>query len=199
MRVAIYARISTHLGQNPDLQLDALKDIAKNKGWEVVGEYVDVISGGKSSKQRPQLNNLMQDAVKRRFDCVMIYALDRLARSIEHFINISNELTSLNINLFSMRESIDLSTPTGRAFASVVSVIAQLEREICAERVSLGVRDAIKKRGTWGGRKTNLTPQVKNKVVELRSKGVGIRKIATKLKIGVGTTYDILKSERKVA
>ena len=145
MRVAIYARISTHLGQNPDLQLDALKDIAKNKGWEVVGEYVDVISGGKSSKQRPQLNNLMQDAVKRRFDCVMIYALDRLARSIEHFINISNELTSLNINLFSMRESIDLSTPTGRAFASVVSVIAQLEREICAERVSLGVRDAIKK------------------------------------------------------
>ena len=54
MRVAIYARISTHLGQNPDLQLDALKDIAKNKGWEVVGEYVDVISGGKSSKQRPQ-------------------------------------------------------------------------------------------------------------------------------------------------
>ena len=132
------------------------------------------------------------------FDCVMIYALDRLARSIEHFINISNELTSLNINLFSMRESIDLSI-TGRAFASVVSVIAQLEREICAERVSLGVRDAIKKRGTWGGRKTNLTPQVKNKVVELRSKGVGIRKIATKLKIGVGTTYDILKSERKVA
>ena len=77
--------------------------------------------------------------------------------------------------------------------------IAQLEREICAERVSLGVRDAIKKRGTWGGRKTNLTPQVKNKVVELRSRGVGIRKIATKLKIGVGTTYDILKSERKVA
>ena len=63
MRVAIYARISTHLGQNPDLQLDALKDIAKNKGWEVIGEYVDVISGSKSSKQRPQLNNLMKDHV----------------------------------------------------------------------------------------------------------------------------------------
>ena len=126
MRVAIYARISTHLGQNPDLQLDALKDIAKNKGWEVIGEYVDVISGSKSSKQRPQLNNLMKDAFQRRFDCVMVYALDRLARSIEHFINITNELTALNINLFSMRESIDLSTPTGRAFASMVSVIAQL-------------------------------------------------------------------------
>ena len=97
-------RISTHLGQNPDLQLDALKDIAKNKGWEVIGEYVDVISGSKSSKQRPQLNNLMKDAFQRRFDCVMVYALDRLARSIEHFINITNELTALNINLFSMRE-----------------------------------------------------------------------------------------------
>tara|TARA_B100001057_G_C22580784_1_gene845005 strand:- start:122 stop:721 length:600 start_codon:yes stop_codon:yes gene_type:complete len=199
MRVAIYARISTHLGQNPDLQLDALKEIAKNKGWEVIGEYVDVISGSKSSKQRPQLNNLMNDAFQRRFDCVMVYALDRLARSIEHFINITNELTALNINLFSMRESIDLSTPTGRAFASMVSVIAQLEREITSERVSLGVRSAIKRKGTWGGRKTNLTPQVKNKVIELRDKGVGIRKIATQLKIGVGTTYDIIKTERKVA
>ena len=123
MRVAIYARISTHLGQNPDLQLDALKDIAKNKGWEVIGEYVDVISGSKSSKQRPQLNNLMKDAFQRSFDCVMVYALDRLARSIEHFINITNELTALNINLFSLRESIDLSTPTGRAFAQMMSVI----------------------------------------------------------------------------
>ena len=141
----------------------------------------------------------MKDAFQRRFDCVMVYALDRLARSIEHFINITNELTALNINLFSMRESIDLSTPTGRAFASMVSVIAQLEREITSERVSLGVRSAIKRKGTWGGRKTNLTPQVKNKVIELRDKGVGIRKIATQLKIGVGTTYDIIKTERKVA
>ena len=95
----------------------------------------------------------MKDAFQRRFDCVMVYALDRLARSIEHFINITNELTALNINLFSMRESIDLSTPTGRAFASMVSVIAQLEREITSERVSLGVRSAIKRKGTWGGRK----------------------------------------------
>ena len=103
MRVAIYARVSTQLMQNPQIQIDALKEIAKNKGWEICYEYVDRISGGKSSKDRKQLNQLMQDAVNKRFDCVMIYALDRLARSVEHFVNITNELQSLGITLFSMR------------------------------------------------------------------------------------------------
>ena len=102
MRVAIYARVSTQLMQNPHIQIDALKEIAKNKGWEICYEYVDRISGGKSSRQRPQLNQLMQDAVSKRFDCVMIYSLDRLARSVEHFVNITNELTALQINIFSM-------------------------------------------------------------------------------------------------
>ena len=123
MRVAIYARVSTQLMQNPQIQIDALKEIAKNKGWEICYEYVDRISGGKSSKDRKQLNQLMQDAVNKRFDCVMIYALDRLARSVEHFVNITNELQSLGITLFSMRESIDLSTPTGRAFAQMIAVV----------------------------------------------------------------------------
>ena len=164
MRVAIYARVSTQLMQNPQIQIDALKEIAKNKGWEICYEYVDRISGGKSSRQRPQLNQLMQDAVSKRFDCVMIYSLDRLARSVEHFVNITNELSSLGITLFSMRESIDLTTPTGRAFAQMIAVVAELEKSIIAERVQLGVRNAIAKKGTWG-RKTNLSEQVKENVI----------------------------------
>ena len=129
MRVAIYARVSTQLMQNPQIQIDALREIAKNKGWEVCYEYVDRISGSKSSKDRTQLNQLMQDAVSKRFDCVMIYSLDRLARSVEHFVNITNELTALQINIFSMRESIDMTTPTGRAFAQMIAVVAELEKK----------------------------------------------------------------------
>ena len=195
MRVAIYARVSTQLMQNPQIQIDALKEIAKNKGWEICYEYVDRISGGKSSKDRKQLNQLMQDAVNKRFDCVMIYSLDRLARSVEHFVNITNELTALQINIFSMRESIDMTTPTGRAFAQMIAVVAELEKNIIAERVSLGVRNAIAKKGTWG-RKSNLTPQVKENVISLKRNGVGIRAIATQNKIGVQTVYNILKTER---
>ena len=195
MRVAIYARVSTQLMQNPQIQIDALKEIADNKGWEICYEYVDRISGGKSSKDRQQLNQLMQDAVKKRFDCVMIYSLDRLARSVEHFVNITNELSSLGITLFSMRESIDLTTPTGRAFAQMIAVVAELEKSIIAERVQLGVRNAIAKKGTWG-RKSNLTEQVKENVIALKNRGVGIRSIARQNKIGVCTVYNILKTQK---
>ena len=140
----------------------------------------------------------MKDAVARRFDCVMVWSLDRLARSVEHFVNTTNELNSLNIQIYFHKESIDGSTPTGKALLQMCSVVAELERSLISERVSLGVRHSIKTKGTWGGRPTNLTPQVKDRVVELREKGLGVRKIATQLKIGVGTTYNILKLERKV-
>ena len=94
-----------------------------------------------------------------------------------------------------MRESIDMTTPTGRAFAQMIAVVAELEKNIIAERVSLGVRNAIAKKGTWG-RKSNLTPQVKENVISLKRNGVGIRAIATQNKIGVQTVYNILKTER---
>jgi len=199
MRVVLYARCSTSLGQNPEIQINELTEVANRKGYEIVGKYIDIISGGKSANQRPQLSNLMKDAVARRFDCVMVWSLDRLARSVEHFVNTTNELNSLNIQIYFHKESIDGSTPTGKALLQMCSVVAELERSLISERVSLGVRHSIKTKGTWGGRPTNLTPQVKDRVVELRERGLGVRKIATQLKIGVGTTYNILKLERKVA
>jgi len=194
MRTCIYARVSTQLLQNPELQVNALKEIAKNRGWDIEYIYIDKISGGKSSKERPELSNLMRDAKQGRFQNVMIYSLDRLARSVEHFISITNELKSLNINIFSMRESLDLSTPTGRAFAQMMSVMAELERGIIQERVLLGVRNAIKKRGSWG-RPSGVTNQVIDNVIKLRKEKNGIRKIAKLNKIGVSSVYNILKSK----
>jgi len=194
MRTCIYARVSTQLLQNPELQVNALKEIAKNRGWDIEYIYIDKISGGKSSKERPELSNLMADAKQGRFQNVMIYSLDRLARSVEHFISITNELKSLNINIFSMRESLDLSTPTGRAFAQMMSVMAELERGIIQERVLLGVRNAIKKRGSWG-RPSGVTTQVIDNVIKLRKEKNGIRKIAKLNKIGVSSVYNILKSK----
>ena len=193
MRTCIYARCSTSLGQNPQIQIDELRDVAKNKNWEVCYEYVDVISGSKSVNQRPQLSNLMKDAVKRRFDCVMVWSLDRLARSVEHFVTTTNELKSLGINVYFHKESIDGSTPTGNALLQMCSVVAELERSLIAERVSLGVRHAIQKRGVYMGRKTNLTEQVKTNIIEMRNRGVGIRRIARENKVGVQSVYNVLK------
>lgn len=195
MKTCIYARVSTQLHQNPEIQINELKRIAANRGWDISYIYVDKISGSKSSKERPELSNLMKDAVKKRFDNVMIYSLDRLARSVEHFIQITNELTSLGINIFSMRESIDLSTPSGRAFAQMMSVMSELEKSLIVERVQNGVRNAIEKRnGVWG-RPTNLTPQVKDNILRLRRGGLGIRKIAKQNKVGVQSVYDVLKTQ----
>ena len=192
MRTCIYARVSTQLHQNPQIQIDELKKVAERKGWDITYIYVDKISGGKSVNQRPELSNLMKDATRRRFDNVMIYSLDRLARSVEHFISITNELKSLGINIFSLRESIDLSTPTGRAFAQMMSVMSELEKGLIQERVLLGVRNSINKKGTWG-RPSNLSPQVKDNIIKLRKEGIGIRKIATLNKVGVNSVYQVLK------
>ena len=194
MRVAIYARCSTNLGQRPEIQVDELKTIAKNRGWEVCYEYVDVLSGGlKGYKQRPSLNNLMTDAVKGRFDVVMVWSIDRLARSVEHFVRITNELNSLGVKLFFSKESIDGSTPTGKALLQMCAVVAELERSLISERVSLGIKASIKRNGKWHGRPSNLTKQVEEKIIQLRNKGVGIRKIARENKVGVQSVYNVLK------
>lgn len=193
MRVAIYARCSTNLGQRPEIQVDELKTIAKNRGWEVCYEYVDVLSGAKGYKQRPSLNNLMTDAVKGRFDVVMVWSIDRLARSVEHFVRITNELNSLGVKLFFSKESIDGSTPTGKALLQMCAVVAELERSLISERVSLGIKASIKRNGKWHGRPSNLTKQVEEKIIQLRNQGVGIRKIARENKVGVQSVYNVLK------
>lgn len=196
MRVGIYARCSTNLGQRPEIQVDELKTIAKNRGWEVCYEYVDILSGAKGYKQRESLNNLMNDAIKGRFDIVMVWSIDRLARSVEHFVKITNELNSLGVKLFFAKESIDGNTPTGKALLQMCAVVAELERSLISERVSLGIRASIQKRGKWHGRPTNLTPQVKDKIIQLRRDGVSIRKIAKENKVGCGTIYNVLKTQK---
>ena len=130
MRVVLYARCSTSLGQNPEIQINELTEVANRKGYEIVGKYIDIISGGKSANQRPQLSNLMKDAVARRFDCVMVWSLDRLARSVEHFVNTTNELNSLNIQIYFHKESID-GSPTETS--SNVFCRCRTERSLISE------------------------------------------------------------------
>ncbi|PYX52084.1 MAG: hypothetical protein DMG76_30270 [Acidobacteria bacterium] len=109
-----------------------MRPLAKARGFEIVGEYTDTISGAKA--KHPGLDKLMSDARRGRFDGVLLWSLDRMARSVEHFLEVLDELNHLNIGLVSFRENIDTSGPLGRAMIVIVA-ISELERSLIVERV----------------------------------------------------------------
>ena len=138
-RAVLYVRVSTP-DQSIEPQLLDLRQMAAARGYEIVREYSDKLSGTKS--RRPGLDALLSDAQRHRFDVVMVWAFDRMARSVRHFLEVLDELNHLNIEFVSFRESVDTSGPLGRAMVVIVGAIAELERNLIVERVKAGMRRA---------------------------------------------------------
>lgn len=141
IRAALYARVSTtgH-GQDVGLQLDELRRMASQRGWQVV-EYVDDgVSGAK--ERRPSLDQLMADARAGKLDLVAVWRFDRFARSTAHLLSAMEEFRALGVDFVSQREQIDTSTPMGKAMFTIVAAMAELERDVLRERVVAGVRRA---------------------------------------------------------
>jgi DNA invertase Pin-like site-specific DNA recombinase len=112
-RIALYARVSTLNGQKPQLQLDELRTYAQARGWVVYSEYVDLgISGSKDS--RPELNRMLADAHARKVDAILVWKLDRLGRSLKHLVTVIEDLEHYGVSFVSLRDNIDMSTPSGR-------------------------------------------------------------------------------------
>ena len=150
LRAAIYARVSTLTSQSPQMQLDALREYAAHRELEVVAEFVDHgVSGARD--HRPELDRLMAGAHRRAFDLVLVYRFDRFARSVRHLVTALDEFASLGIDFVSYSESLDTSTPMGRAMFSIIAALAELERNIIAERSAEGQRRA-RARGKHIGR-----------------------------------------------
>ena len=139
-RAAIYSRVST-LDQHPETQLADLRQLAAQRGFEIVREYTDHGFSGARAR-RPALDEMMADARRGRFDVVMVWACDRLARSVRHFLEVLDELGRLNIEFLSFREQLDTGGPLGRAVVVIISAIAELERSLIIERVRAGMRRA---------------------------------------------------------
>ncbi len=180
-RVAVYARVSTS-DQSTDSQLLDLRRYLFERGWKLFNEYCDNgISGTKSS--RPALNQLMNDAKKRRFDVVLVWRFDRFARSTKHLILALEEFRNLGIDFVSYQENIDTRSPLGSAIFTIISAVAQLERDIIAERVKAGLRQA-KERGKRIGR-----PEIsvdEGEIRRLRAGGHSLREIA--VQVGISHT-----------
>ncbi len=189
MRVAIYARVSTK-DQSCALQIRDLKTYCAARKLTVFREYIDVgESGAKNS--RPQLNNLMADARKRRFDAILVWRFDRFARSTKHLLLALEEFRSLGIQFISYQENIDTTSPLGQALFTIVSAVAQLERDLIRERVSAGIRHA-RACGKQLGRPRRIVDQ--DELIRLKAEGASLREIAKKLRIGYGTVRHRLRN-----
>jgi DNA invertase Pin-like site-specific DNA recombinase len=139
MRVALYARVSTLNGQNPETQLVELREYSARREWRIEGEYVDAgVSGSKDS--RPSLNRMMAHAHQRRFDAILVWKLDRFGRSLKHLVTAIAELEALGVTFVSLKDNWDLATPSGRLMFQIVGAMAEFERELIRERIRAGMR-----------------------------------------------------------
>lgn len=183
VKVALYARVSTMNGQHPEMQLSELREYGARRGWQIIAEYVDEgVSGAR--ERRPQLDRLMADAHRRKFDLIAVWKIDRFGRSLKHLVNALADLDSLGVAFVSLRDNIDLSTPSGRLMFQIIGAMAEFERSLIQERVRAGLRNA-QARGVRLGRPRTVVDAAE--IVRLRSSGASWREISERLGVGVGT------------
>jgi DNA invertase Pin-like site-specific DNA recombinase len=185
-RAALYLRVST-VDQHPETQVHDLRQMATQRSYEIVHEYTDRISGAKA--KRPGLDEMMADARRGRFDVVMVWASDRIARSVKHFLDVLDELSRLKIEYVSFRENIDSGGPLGRAIVVIIGAVAELERNLIIERVRAGMR-----RARLEGQHIGRNPLVLDNAAIQRDRGQGqsLRQIAKGHRISTATVRRVL-------
>jgi DNA invertase Pin-like site-specific DNA recombinase len=171
--------------QKVDLQLDALREYAARRGAEIIEEYIDAAVSGARAK-RPALDRLMADARRRRFDGVVIWKLDRLARSVHHLTAVAKEFEALGIDLVVTTQAIDTSTPNGRFLFHTLAAVAELERDLIRERVCAGMQ-AAKRRGKHVGRRHALRGSDTFRVEQMLREGTSVRAIGRELGVAPST------------
>lgn len=176
MKVALYARVSTD-GQDPEVQLAALRTHATARGWHIVEEFVDRGYSG-AKERRPALDRMIKAAWAGQFQAVAVWRFDRFARSVKHLITALEQFRSLNVGFVSLQEQFDTSTPIGLAMFTIIGAMAQLERDIIRERVKAGL-DAARARGVRLGRPVNAAQP--DAVARLHAEGLSFGTIARRL------------------
>jgi len=188
MRAALYTRVST-VDPHPETQLLDLRQMAAQRGYEIVQEYTDRISGAKA--RRPGLDEMMRDARRGRFDVILVWASDRIARSVVHFLQVLDELNRLNVEFVSFREQIDTAGPLGRAIVVIIGAIAELERNLIVERVRAGMRRA-RLEGQHIGRQPVTVDR--EAILTDRRRGMSLSQIAKSYHISCATVHRVVRA-----
>jgi DNA invertase Pin-like site-specific DNA recombinase len=189
-RAAIYIRVSTD-GQTVDNQRLELEQAAERAGWEIVGVYDDNgVSGAKSREHREAFDRLCKDATRRKFEVVMAWSVDRLGRSLHDLVGFLGELHAVGVDLYLHQQGLDTTTPAGKAMFQMMGVFAEFERAMIQERVKAGLRRAKAQGRTLG--RPKVSRKVEAAVIAAKADGVGKRKTARQLGIGVSTVSRIL-------
>src|ERR1051325_4810383 len=200
--VALYLRVSP-AGQTIDNQRQALTAAAERRDWQIVDEFVDHgLSGAKGRDPRPGFNRLHKAIVRREFDIVAAWSVDRLGRSLQDLVAFLGEIHGVGIDLYLEQQGLDTSTPAGKALFQMLGVFAEFERSIIQERIRAGIaraRQSGTRSGTPMGRKP--IPAAKERAIRaaLAEGGKGIIKIAREVGVGVGTVHKIAREVRAVA
>lgn len=205
MRAALYVRVSTlkrskaskqaesktsraalTFDQNPEVQEQPLRELAVQRGWDIVRVYSDRASGAKET--RPGLSELMADARRRRFDAVVVWRFDRFARSVKQLVTALEEFRSLGIDFVSHQEALDTSTPMGKAMFTIIAAMAELERSVIRERVIAGLEYA-RTNGTKSGEPIGRPRKLfrRDQVAALRRDGLSWKQIARRLGASTGS------------
>jgi DNA invertase Pin-like site-specific DNA recombinase len=192
-RAALYLRVST-FEQHPETQLYDLRGLAAQRGFEIVGEYTDRISGVRA--KRSGLDQLMADARHGKIDVVLVAAFDRIARSVRHFLDVLDELTHLNIEFVSFRENVDTGGPLGRAMIIIIGAIAELERNLIIERVRAGMRRAKLEGQRLGRPRLNVD---RDALVRDRARGHSLTQLAKAYQVSRATVVRLLQASNSGA
>jgi DNA invertase Pin-like site-specific DNA recombinase len=182
MRLALYARVSTD-GQDPEVQLSALRAHATNRGWTITGEFIDRGYSGAKEK-RPALEQLMKAAWSGTVQAVVVWRFDRFARSVKHLMKALEEFRSLNVQFISLQEQFDTSTPIGHAMFTMIGAMAQLERDMIRERVRAGLAVARARGKRLGRPVVRVNPK---ELTELKTSGLSLHDIARQLRCSRST------------
>ncbi|HRH45282.1 MAG TPA: recombinase family protein [Pyrinomonadaceae bacterium] len=188
MRVGIYARISMHDQQTLPMQLQKMKEYIEHRGWILTAEVEEIGSGAKT---RPKREELLLMAKRREIDAILVWKLDRFGRSLPDLVMTLNELREIGVVFVSLTESLDFSTPSGRAMAGMLSTFAEFERDIIGERVRAGIANAREKGKIHGRPKTASLK--KEEIRKLNKQGLNNTQIAKKLKISRASVINFLR------
>lgn len=191
MKIALYARVSkADESQDPENQLMRLRSYANERGWIVYDEYVDMASGADAN--RPNLDRMVSDAMRRRFEMVLTTKIDRVARSTPNLYSLLSKLEGRGIKFECTDQDISTNTPTGKLLLAVLAGVAEFERDLIRERTKAGLARARAQGKHLGTPMKNVDVA---RILALRGQGMSLRHIGKALGVSHQTVKNRLRNE----